>query len=454
MGIYSIRLPDVGEGVAEAELVEWHVKVGDTVLEDDIVGAVMTDKAAVEIPTSVTGKVTWLGGQIGDVIAVGAELIRVEIEGEGNVDSSIENLPPEKKADVAKDAEVASDVESSQSNVAADDAVASVNSVSPVADDAKPVNAVQTTSPAPSQSTSQTVRTAPANGISDTKPLAAPSVRKHARDLGIDLRSLSGSGPAGRITREDIDSYSERGPVSSSGRVANNKVEEVKVIGLRRLIANKMSQSKKHIPHITIVEEIDVTSLEQTREELNTSYQEQRGKLTVLPFMMRAIVEAVREQPVINSLYDDEAEVISQYGGVHIGIATQTDNGLMVPVVRHSEVRSLWDNATEVSRLASACRDGSANRDELSGSTITITSLGALGAIATTPIINHPEVAIVGINKMVVRPVWDGQQFVPRSMMNISCSFDHRVVDGWDAAVMVQKIKTLLEKPAMLLVEA
>ena len=457
MGIYSIRLPDVGEGVAEAELVEWHVKVGDTVLEDDIVGAVMTDKAAVEIPTSVTGKVTWLGGQIGDVIAVGAELIRVEIEGEGNVDPSVANSAPESNSSVAKDADVSNGVESPQSAVAegtTDNPGAPGSNVSPVVDDAKLVNAVQATSPAPSQSTSQTVRTAPANGISDTKPLAAPSVRKHARDLGIDLRSVSGSGPAGRITREDIDSYSERGPVSSSGRVANNKVEEVKVIGLRRLIANKMSQSKKHIPHITIVEEIDVTSLEQTREELNTSYQEQRGKLTVLPFMMRAIVEAVREQPVINSLYDDEAEVISQYGGVHIGIATQTDNGLMVPVVRHSEVRSLWDNATEVSRLASACRDGSANRDELSGSTITITSLGALGAIATTPIINHPEVAIVGINKMVVRPVWDGQQFVPRSMMNISCSFDHRVVDGWDAAVMVQKIKTLLEKPAMLLVEA
>ena len=443
MGIYSIRLPDVGEGVAEAELVEWHVKVGDTVLEDDIVGAVMTDKAAVEIPTSVTGKVTWLGGQIGDVIAVGAELIRVEIEGEGNVDSSIDNSPPEKKADVAKDAEAAS-------NVAADDAVASVNSVSPVADDAKPVNTVEAAAPTPSQ----VVRPVAANGIAGAKPLAAPSVRKRARDLGIDLRSVSGSGPAGRVTQEDIVRYTEQGPVTSSGKVANNSVEEVKVIGLRRLIANKMSQSKKHIPHITIVEEIDVTSLEQTRAELNASYQEQRGKLTVLPFMMKAIVEAVREQPVINSLYDDEAEVISQYGGVHIGIATQTDNGLMVPVVRHSEVRSLWDSASEVSRLASACRDGSANRDELSGSTITITSLGTLGAIATTPIINHPEVAIIGINKMVIRPVWDGQQFVPRSMMNISCSFDHRVVDGWDAAVMVQKLKTLLEKPAMLLVEA
>ena len=226
------------------------------------------------------------------------------------------------------------------------------------------------------------------------------------------------------------------------------------MVGLRRVIAGKMSQSKRQIPHITIVEEIDVTSLEQTREELNASYEADRGKLTVLPFIMRAVVEAVREQPVINSIYDDEAEIIHQHGGVHIGIATQTDNGLMVSVVKHCEVRSLWDNASEVSRLAGACRDGSANREELSGSTITITSLGPLGAIATTPIINHPEVAIVGVNKMVTRPFWDGQQFVPRKMMNISCSFDHRVVDGWDAAVMVQKLKALLEKPAMLLVEA
>jgi len=428
MGVYSIRLPDVGEGVAEAELVEWHVKVGDTVLEDDIVGAVMTDKAAVEIPTSVTGVVSWLGGEIGDIIAVGSELIRVEVEGEGNVDA--DQPPPDKQVVKKQEPEVAAGSSPSPEPEKNKPPVA-------VAEVAEPVAPAALTTAQPAGS----------------KPLAAPSVRKRARDLGIDLRSVSGSGPAGRIVNDDLDNHNGN-PTVVGGRVPNTSVEQIKMVGLRRVIAGKMSQSKRQIPHITIVEEIDVTSLEQTREELNASYEADRGKLTVLPFIMRAVVEAVREQPVINSIYDDEAEIIHQHGGVHIGIATQTDNGLMVSVVKHCEVRSLWDNASEVSRLAGACRDGSANREELSGSTITITSLGPLGAIATTPIINHPEVAIVGVNKMVTRPFWDGQQFVPRKMMNISCSFDHRVVDGWDAAVMVQKLKALLEKPAMLLVEA
>ncbi len=425
MGIFSIRLPDVGEGVAEAELVEWNVKVGDTVLEDDMVGAVMTDKAAVEIPTSVTGKVIWLGGEVGDVIAVGAELLRVEVEGDGNTDGA----EPEPKRVVSKEPQ----------NIEPSDTVPEVTP------DSSSIGAKAPVTELPVHNTNQS--------IGGSKPLAAPSVRKAARDRGIDLRSVNGSGPAGRITHDDLQSHHQNGQNSTYGKQPNTSVEEVKMVGLRRLIANKMSQSKKHIPHITIVEEIDVTSLEQTREELNTSYEADRGKLTVLPFMMKAVVEAVRLQPVINSLFDDNADVVRQYGGVHIGIATQTDNGLMVPVVRHCEVRNLWESANEVGRLASACRDGTAGRDELSGSTITITSLGPLGAIATTPIINHPEVAIVGINKMVIRPFWDGQQFVPRKMMNISCSFDHRVVDGWDAAVMVQKLKTLLEQPAMLLVE-
>ncbi len=446
MGIHSIRLPDVGEGVAEAELVEWSVKVGDTVLEDEVVGAVMTDKAAVEIPTSVAGKVTWLGGEIGDVIAVGAELLRLEVEGEGNIDAdSAVPITENKKADTSRTSVAADSVEAPLKEKTTIPDVPETTSAA-----AQPVSSGQS-APA-SQPASQPVGNVAATA-SGAKPLAAPSVRKRARDSGIDLRSVTGSGPAGRIVHEDLDNHG--GGVSIGGsRSPNTKIEEIKVVGLRRLIANKMSQSKKHIPHITIVEEIDVTSLEQTREELNASYEQERGKLTVLPFVMKAVVEAVRLQPVINSLYDDEAEIIRQYGGVHIGVATQTENGLMVPVIRHCEVRSLWDNASEVKRLSAGCRDGSAERDELSGSTITITSLGPLGAIATTPIINYPEVAIVGINKMVTRPFWDGQQFVPRKMMNISCAFDHRVVDGWDAAVMVQKLKALLEKPAMLLVEA
>ncbi len=438
MGIFTIRLPDVGEGVAEAELVEWHVSVGDTVLEDEMVGAVMTDKAAVDIPASASGKVIWLGGEIGDIIAVGADLIRLEVDGEGNTDAAAMQAADAKQASAAP-------LSAAPENAKNIEEFSNENSASTESSEAVgPAVEVRPQPPSALQSSQ-------GNSTTAGKPLAAPSVRHKAREMGIDLRSVSGSGPGGRIVHEDLETHTIG---SVGGRVPNTGIEEIKVVGLRRMIANKMSQAKKHIPHITIVEEIDVTSLEQTREELNASYETERGKLTVLPFIMKAVVEAVRQQPVINAHYDDEAEVIKQYGGVHIGIATQTESGLMVPVVKHCEVRNLWDNAAELTRLAGACRDGSAARDELSGSTITISSLGPLGAIATTPIINHPEVAIVGVNKMTTRPHWDGQQFVPRKMMNISCAFDHRVVDGWDAAVMVQKIKTLLEKPAMLLVEA
>jgi 2-oxoisovalerate dehydrogenase E2 component (dihydrolipoyl transacylase) len=266
---------------------------------------------------------------------------------------------------------------------------------------------------------------------------------------------VPGSGAAGRIGHADLDNWIASGGIQQGAvvRGQNAGVEEVRVIGMRRKIAEKMALSKRQIPHITIVEEVELSALEDLRTALNTKYKGARAKLTLLPFLMRAIVEAVREQPELNARYDDEAGVIHRHGGVHVGIATQTPNGLNVPVVKHAEAGSLWDNAETVARLAQEARDGTIKRDELSGGTITITSLGPLGAIATTPIINHPEVAIVGVNKMQIRPVWDGQQFQPRKMMNISCSFDHRVIDGWDAAVFVQKLKTLLETPAMLFVE-
>ncbi|MBU2534104.1 MAG: 2-oxo acid dehydrogenase subunit E2, partial [Alphaproteobacteria bacterium] len=263
-------------------------------------------------------------------------------------------------------------------------------------------------------------------------------------------------GPAGRITHDDLDAFRESAGVPSVrpvGRPKDTSEREIKVVGLRRRIAEKMALAKARIPHITIVEEIDVTNLEDLRNELNATHADTRPKLTLLPFVIKAIVEAVRHQPGINAHFDDEAGIITEYGGLHVGIATQTPDGLMVPVVHHAEVNTLWDSAAEIARLADAARDGTASRNELTGSTITITSLGPLGAIVTTPIINHPEVAIVGINKMMIRPWWDGQQFVPRKMMNLSCSFDHRVVDGWEAAVFVNKLKSLLEKPAMLFVE-
>ena len=419
MGVHSITLPDVGEGIAEAELVEWSVKVGDTVLEDEVIGAVMTDKAAVEIPSSVTGKVIWLGGEVGDVIAVGAELLRLDVEGDGN------------QGEIAA-ATVTAKASQSPDSTANSDAAAQ-------------------TLPQSTIETSDAKAPVAAATVISQKPLAAPSVRKKAMDLGIDLRTVTGSGPAGRIVHEDIEALQSLAR-SNGVKAADTTVTEIKVIGMRRKIAEKMSLSKSRIPHITIVEEVDVSNLEELRAELNDTHGDKRPKLTVLPFMMKAIVEAVREQPQLNARYDDEQGVLHQYGGVHIGIATQTEAGLMVPVVRHCETLNLWDSAGAVVQLAESSRAGSAGRDELSGSTITITSLGPLGAIATTPIINYPEVAIVGINKIAVRPQWDGQQFVPKKMMNISASFDHRVIDGWDAAVMVQKLKTLLEKPAMLFV--
>ena len=285
----------------------------------------------------------------------------------------------------------------------------------------------------------------------DSKVLAAPSVRQKARELGVELSMVAGSGPAGRIIHSDLERFAEqRAGSASAGKQVNNSNDVIKVVGLRRKIAEKMALSNAKIPHITIVEEINVHYLEELRAELNEKHSVERGKLTLLPFVMKSIVEAVREQPELNAHYDDETETITRYGGVHIGVATQTSSGLVVPVVRHCEVNSLWENASEITRLADETRNGRANREALSGSTITITSLGPLGAVATTPIINHPEVAIVGINKMMIRPFWDGQQFVPRNMMNLSCSFDHRVIDGWDAAVFVKRLKSLLEKPAML----
>jgi 2-oxoisovalerate dehydrogenase E2 component (dihydrolipoyl transacylase) len=287
-------------------------------------------------------------------------------------------------------------------------------------------------------------------------------VRLRAREAGVDLRKIAGSGPAGRITHEDLDAFFAHGQQAASaagGRVLarNDAVEEIKVVGLRRKIAEKMRIAKSRIPHITYVEEVDVTALEELRAALNKENKAAKGaerpKLTLLPFLMRAMVKAIAEQPQLNSLFDDEAGIIHQHGGVHIGIAAQTPAGLVVPVVHHAEALDLWGSAAEVNRLAEAAKAGLATREELSGSTITITSLGAMGGVVTTPVINHPEVAIVGVNKMMVRPVWDGTQFIPRKMMNLSSSFDHRVIDGWDAAVFVQRIKALLETPALIFVD-
>jgi 2-oxoisovalerate dehydrogenase E2 component (dihydrolipoyl transacylase) len=414
MGTRVVKLPDIGEGVAEAELVGWHVQVGDMVREDQILAEVTTDKATVEVPSPAAGTVLALGGEVGSILAVGGELVRLDVpDAAGEAvpapppDQAVRPSPPESRA-------------------------APQPPMAPAGADGGAAQA------------------------QGGRPTAAPAVRKRAQDAGIDLRQVRGTGPAGRIRHEDLDAHMRggggSGPVAG-GYVANTRVEEVRITGLRRRIAQKMAEAKRRVAHFSYVEEVDMTALEALRGTLNASAGPDRPKLTLLPFLMRAMVKAVAEVPQVNALYDDEAEVIRQHGGVHIGIATQTPSGLVVPVVRHAEARDLWDCAAEVRRLAEAARQGRATREELGGSTITITSLGVLGGIASTPVVNRPEVAILGVNRMAVRPVWQDGGFVPRKLMNLSSSFDHRVIDGYDAARFIQRIKVLLEAPALIFME-
>ena len=425
MGVRSIKMPDVGEGVAEAEIVEWAVKVGDLVKEDQVVAAVMTDKATVEIPTPVAGSVLTLGGAVGDVLAVGAELIRIDAPG---LPDSILPAAPKSRAQQEPPPPPSAKPEP-----------------------AEPAPHAAGVEPPPRPREPQTGAPRPLG----EKPLAAPAVRLKAREAGVDLRFVRGSGPAGRITHEDLDAYIARPPEPSkrSGRAPNEAVETIKVVGMRRRIAENMAELARRVAHFSYVEEVDVTALEELRASLNTRASEERPNLTLLPFLILGIVKAVAEFPQINAHYDDEHDVITRFGAVHLGVATQTPNGLMVPVVRHAETLGLHECAREMRRVSEAARHGGAAREELSGSTITLTSLGALGGIASTPIINRPEVAIVGVNKIVVRPVWRDGGFVPRKMMNLSSSFDHRVVDGHDAATFIQRLRTLIEVPATLFIE-
>ena len=418
MGTHVIKMPDIGEGIAEVELSVWHVKVGDLVVEDQVLADVMTDKAMVDIPSPVHGKVISLGGAPGEVMAVGSILISIEVEGAGNA----------KEAPVVKEAPKAAAVV-----------------------EAKPAPVVESTPVVVKAAAAPVARDA------DERPLASPAVRKHALDAGIQLRLVQGTGPAGRILHEDLDAYLQQGTAKASSTAnpyaERNSEEQIPVIGMRRKIAQRMQDATRRAAHFSYVEEIDVTALDELRVHLNEKHGATRGKLTLLPFIVRAMVVALRDFPQINARYDDEAQVITRLGAVHVGVATQSDVGLMVPVVRHAEARSLWGNAEEIARLATAARNGKASRDELSGSTITLTSLGALGGIVSTPVLNLPEVAIVGVNRIVERPMVIKGQIVMRKMMNLSSSFDHRVVDGMDAAQFIQAIRGLLEQPASLFLE-
>ena len=409
MSEYIFKLPDLGEGLVEAEIAEWMVNVGDYVKEEDPIGAMLTDKAAVELSAPVSGKVIRLAGEVGDTIAVGAPMIVFETETEQQAD--------EEKADEEK-----------------------------VAPPPPVLGETAQLASAPPTIEDEPVKTPMG------KVLTSPSVRQHAREANIDLTQVRGSGPRGRILRSDLAAHLTDDAIavdkSEPRKAPATAITEIKVIGLRRKIAERMTQANQEIPHFAYVEEIDITALESLRQHLNGKKAPHEDKLTLLPFLGLALIRVLEQVPQCNALYDSERNVISQHQAVHLGIAAQTPDGLKVPVVKHSESRSLNDLAAEIRRVSTAARENTAKREELMGSTITITSLGKHGGIASTPVINLPEVAIIGVNKAVERPVVVNGQVVIRTMMNLSSSFDHRFVDGYDAAMMIQALKALLEQPA------
>jgi len=425
MAKFTFNMPDVGEGVAEAEIVEWHTKVGSLVEEDQHLVDVMTDKATIDIESPVTGTVVEVAGEIGDTIAVGSMLLVIEVEGEGDEEPAGAKSEPETPAPSL-------DAEPEQKPV--------------VETQPDPVSVAE-----PEPSTGGADVEVP----NTTKVLATPAVRKRARDLGIDLGEVKPAAD-GRVRHADLDqflAYNSGGGFSPAGGKRSD--EPIKVIGLRKRIAQNMSAAKRNIPHFTYVEECDVTELERMRGDLNSA-RGAKPKLTMLPLMITAICKLIPSYPMINARFDDEAGIVTRHGSVHLGMATQTDNGLMVPVIKDAQSRNVWQLASEIGRLANAARDGSAKSDELSGSTLTVTSLGPLGGVATTPVINRPEVAIIGPNRIIERPMFvtgpDGSERIEkRKLMNISISCDHRVVDGFDAASFIQEVKKLIETPVLLL---
>jgi 2-oxoisovalerate dehydrogenase E2 component (dihydrolipoyl transacylase) len=401
MSIHTIRMPDLGEGIAEVELVEWRVKPGDAVAEDQTLCDVMTDKAAVEIPSSVAGRVVELGGEVGQMMAVGSVLIRIDDQNEAAAPAP--SAPPPARVAAA------------------------------------------------SQHTPAPVQEPPRAAQPRTAVLAGPAVRQRAQALGVDLAGVRGSGPDGRVVHADLDAL-QRSAVAPAA-AAREGTREIKLIGLRRAIAQKMQESKRHIPHYTYVEEVDMTETVALRDELNRQHGAARGELSPLAFVVRAVIRAVAAFPQVNARFDDEAGVLTLYDAVHLGVATQTDGGLMVPVLRQAQTLDLWACSAAITRLAAAARAGKATREELTGSTITVTSLGKLGGVVSTPVINRPEVAIVGVNRIVARPMVHEGAVQVRQMMNLSSSFDHRVVDGAVAAAYIQQVRSLLERPATLFIE-
>jgi 2-oxoisovalerate dehydrogenase E2 component (dihydrolipoyl transacylase) len=411
MSEYIFKLPDLGEGTVESEIGEWFIKVGDTVNEEDIVGTVMTDKAAVEVSSPVTGKVVKLAGEPGDVIAVGAPLVVFDTS--GGVAAEAAPVPE-----------------------------------APVGSPSDPQEIAAEAAPEPESAASADKETA-------GRVITSPAIRRRAKEAGVDLSLVPGTGPGGRIVRKDLDKYLKAratGAAIAQPATPSNEVKETKIIGVRRVIAERMQAAKLEIPHFTYVEELDVTELEALRKHLNEK-RDASDRLTLLPFLGLALIRALRDFPQCNVTHDKDRNLLLQHEAVHLGVATQTPDGLKVPVVRHAEVRSLDALSAEIRRLSDAARTNKATKSELTGSTITITSLGKLGGIVSTPVINAPEVAIIGVNRAVERPVVIDGQVQVRLIMNLSSSFDHRFVDGYDAAALIQRIKEMLEHPATIFIQ-
>ncbi|MEP7348964.1 MAG: dihydrolipoamide acetyltransferase family protein [Sphingorhabdus sp.] len=416
MAKFVFNLPDIGEGIAEAEIVAWHVKPGDMISEDQPLADMMTDKATVEMESPVSGVVTKVAGEVGDVIAIGSMLVEIETESDVN-DVTLEPQAPEPKTDPPEPVAVSETL------------------ATPIVTEPVPIS---------NQSTRKQTDSP------HIKVTASPAVRARAKDLGVDLSDVKTSG--GHVRHADLDAYLNYGSAQgyrAPHASATRPDEAIKVIGMRRRISENMAASNRHIPHFTYVEEMDVTAIEAMRADLNDN-RGARPKLTMLPLLIVAICKTIPQFPMINARFDDEAGVVTRYGAVHLGMATQTEAGLMVPVIRDAQDQNVWQLAMEIARLSGTARDGTVKSDELSGSTLTVTSLGPLGGIATTPVINRPEVAIIGPNKIVERPMFVGDSIEARKLMNLSISCDHRVVDGWDAASFVQALKKLIETPVLL----
>ena len=428
MGDYVFKLPDIGEGVVEGEIVSWHVKIGDTIVEDAPIVDVMTDKATVTIPSPTSGVVKELSGEVGDMIAVGTALIT--FTGGDNIEPAAEEsaetkavTEPEIKEVVEKTVEEVVEIVEKKST--------------------PPINA-------PIKESTKTVKNS-----ANSRVLASPAVRRRAREAELDLKLVSGSGPAGRIRHADLDAYiaaggAVTGAPPKSYSTKRTETNEIKVVGLRRKIAEQMVKSKFSIPHFSYFEEIDVTELEKLRKFLNSTKDESQPKLTYLPFIMMALAKIMPKHQECNAHYDEENNIVTQHSAVHLGIATQTDRGLFVPVVKHVEAMDIWQSASEMQRVSGSARNGTASLEDLSGSTFTITSLGRDGGLGATPIINHPEVSILGVHKAREMPVVQDGKIEIRRIMNVSSSFDHRIVDGANGAALIQSLKKLLEHPALI----